>query len=216
MTDLSDMLIKNMREQSRLQPEFSINEMSTIFFLELFQDLVTVEAPYVVASTRNLGSSFILGHAGLGWLGPVVAGSVAVGSQPYLGDSRGAWILKSIDSPNHIFRETFAGSRFKSGNSTCDWVNGSAYFTSGEKLETESIYLGSQPISSIEVELAGSTINYLGIHMSPDGNQSWEACNSASIYPYKPTNTGSNLMVRLTEMGGSMTLLNEFKVTYTL
>jgi len=58
------------------------------------EDTVNIMAASVEINTRSLGSSFILGHPGLGWLGAEVAGSAAVGSQPYLGDSRGAFSLQ--------------------------------------------------------------------------------------------------------------------------
>lgn len=59
------------------------------------KDTITISMGSANLSTRGLGSSFIIGHThGLGWVG-TDAGSIAAGSQPYLGDSRDdSWTLQ--------------------------------------------------------------------------------------------------------------------------
>jgi len=55
------------------------------------QETIAISIGSANIQSRDLGSSFILGHSGgLGWLGSTT-GSIATGSQPYLGDSRGSW-----------------------------------------------------------------------------------------------------------------------------
>jgi len=59
------------------------------------KETITISIGSANLLSRGLGSSFILGHpSGLGWLGST-AGSIAAGSQPYLGDSRGAFVLQN-------------------------------------------------------------------------------------------------------------------------
>lgn len=108
---LAETISDIMKQQDTIQRDMGM-EGSTTFYFNAYQDYVTVTAPYVIENTRTIGSSFILSHPGLGWVGPTVAGSITCGSQPYIGDSRGAWATKSISSPDNTFVETFDGSRF--------------------------------------------------------------------------------------------------------
>jgi len=184
-------------------------------FINMHIEKIKLSQPYTIVSTRTLGSSFILGHPGLGWLG-YNAASVAVGSQPYLGDSRGAWDTKIIHSPNNTFVETFDGSRFKNTSTSASWDNGSCVFTSGEQMITESIYLGSQRLLNIRLTLEGSTYSNLKIEASPDGGTNWEGCSSGSVETYTFQNTGSELKLRFTEIAGGSAILTKYEARYGL
>ena len=183
-------------------------------FVNLHPQTLKLTAPYTIESTRTLGSSFIVGHSGLGWIGYNVA-SVAVGSQPFIGDSRGAWTALRIVSPNNTFVETFDGSRFKDPSTTADWSTGSCVFTSGEKLLTETIYLGSNTLSNIRLTIEGSTYSNLQIEATPDGTN-WEIASSGSAETYTFTNSGSSLKLRFTEINGNEAILTKYEAKYGL
>ena len=110
---LAETISDILKQQDTIQRDMGM-EGSTTFYFNAFQDSFKVTSPYVITSTKTLGSSFVLGHPNTGrcWLGASVAGSIAVGSQPYLGDSRTSWAIRNISSPNNTFVETFDGSRF--------------------------------------------------------------------------------------------------------
>jgi len=64
---------------------------SGVSWFKLREETIAISIGSCNIQSRGLGSSFILGHlGGLGWLGYNVA-SVAAGSQPFLGCSKGAW-----------------------------------------------------------------------------------------------------------------------------
>jgi len=61
---------------------------SGVSWFKLREETIAISIGSCNILTKGLGSSFILGHThGLGWLG-TNAGSITVGSQPYLGDSK--------------------------------------------------------------------------------------------------------------------------------
>lgn len=152
---------------------------SVLTFFTVTRDNVAPTELWTAVSSRGLGSSFILNHVGgLNWLGPEFAGSVAVGSQPYLGDSRGSWAYKSISSPQNSYREYFIGSRFKSGATTATgWGTGSVVFAGGgggltsglsfdgnDYVKLPDAGLGSVSLSGLSIEAwvypMGSTVNF--------------------------------------------------------
>ena len=105
MSDIGRVIGDVIKDTQDISREFSRVGSATYFF-DIFQDSIQPEELYTIQQTRTLGSSFILGHTELGVLGVTTP-------QPYLGDSRGDWVVKGVFSPNDTFKEFFAGSRFK-------------------------------------------------------------------------------------------------------
>ena len=90
---LGKIITDSRKERDRLERLFGEigGPGSGIAWFKVEQDSFRINAASCIISTRGMGSSFTLAHPGFGWLGGVVAASVAAGSQPYLGDSRTAW-----------------------------------------------------------------------------------------------------------------------------
>ena len=103
--ELAKMIADGRKDTEDLKPQFGAAGSVTSFF-NIYQQTIQPEELYTIQNTRTLGSSFILGHTELGVLG-------VASPQPYLGDSRGDWVVKGVFSPNDTFKEFFAGSRFK-------------------------------------------------------------------------------------------------------
>lgn len=213
MTTLGQVIADISRDKDDMKRDFGMAGSITNF-VNFYPQSITITNPYTLVSIRGLGSSFILGHSGLGWIGPPVAGSITCGSQPYLGDSRGSWGIRRIVSFRNVFIETFNGSRFMSGATTADWAVGSLVFTSGERMTTENIYLGAGSLSSIKLDLTGSTYSNLSLEASPDGGDNWENVSAGSVDTYSFVNSGSELQLRFTEDVGEGAILTRFGVRY--
>ena len=77
---------------------------SGVSWFSLREETIAISMGSSNLYTRGLGSSFILGHlGGLGWLG-YNAASVAVGSQPFLGDSKDSWVMQG-SGVNMVFTD---------------------------------------------------------------------------------------------------------------
>jgi hypothetical protein len=95
MSDLANIIAGGIQDTQSIKPEFGMGYTagSIVPFFNIYTSetlSLTIPTGSVKLNTRTLGSSFLLGHPSHGWLG-YSAASVAVGSQPYLGTSYGAW-----------------------------------------------------------------------------------------------------------------------------
>ena len=95
MTDLADIIAGGIQDTQSIKPEFGVgySEGSIIPFFNVYTSealSLVIPTGSVKLNTRTLGSTFILAHPTHGWLG-YNATSVTAGSQPFLGDSKGAW-----------------------------------------------------------------------------------------------------------------------------
>ena len=184
---------------------------SVIFQFNVLQDSIVPRELFIMVRTRGPGSSFILANPGLGWVGPEVAGSVTAGSQPYLGDSRDAFTLKSLTSPENTFIDFFAGSRFESGTTTADWNTGSSalFFLSGNVTETEAVHLGDSNVTQGVLTVAGSTVDNLNLFLAADGS-SFESVTN--LTPHVFTTIGSEVRWKANATGSAR--VDSVKVVY--
>lgn len=101
MSDLADIIAGGIQDTQSIKPEFGMGyvEGSIVPFFNVYTaESFSVYPSKIIQNQRELGSSFILGHQNLGWLG-YLAASVAAGSQPFLGDSKEAWV--NVYNPNY-------------------------------------------------------------------------------------------------------------------
>ena len=183
---LENIIANTRRESDDLRPQLGASA-----FFHIFNNEVTPGNGYVIVSTRGLGSSFILGHGSWGRLG-----TVADGSQPVLGDSRGTWGWLRVEGPDRVFTEYFLGSTFMSGNTTANWAEDGSCTGAGSAV-SNPVYLGSQELGSATLTASGTGGPY---YMAADGTN-WEAVTSATTHTF--SSTGSDLRWKANIQDGS-------------
>jgi hypothetical protein len=182
---LEDIIVDSRRESDDLRPQLG-EAGSIIYYFQLFNEVIKPEDGFTIGLTRNLGSSFILGHTGRGWLGTPPAASIALGSYGLLGDSRGAWVWQRVSSPNNEFTEYFQTDTFKSGVTTGSWAATGSYTGPGSPT-SNPVYLGSSAINNATLFYSGDNTGFL---MTATGSN-WEPVTSG--LSWTPTKSGSDL-----------------------
>ena len=101
-----------------------------------------------------------------------------------------------IQQFQNLYTEDFIDDDFESANTTADWsTTGSADFTAGEIVESESVDYNNGTITTaklISTEVSGD----FDYEMTADGTN-WESVTSGTVHTF--TNTGTDLRWRAPE-----------------
>ena len=152
--------------------------------------------------TRTIGHSFIIGSIINGKIGTNT--DTEDGQQQVIGSAGlGSMTIQSIVNPNDIMIETFNFTTYKdAGNTTATWdtTNEECSFTNGEVAQSLAVYKNT---TKTKATLTLEDNTNLSAEMSMDGGNNWESVTIGTEHTF--TNTGSELLWRLTASGNATT-----------
>jgi hypothetical protein len=155
--------------------------------------------------TESYLDGFFLGNPASGTLGLSL-----------LGDSPTPYEYVTIVCEGNTYIEHFANTLLKGGPTTATWTFRNTSFTSGQLLQTSSIFYdssSSQTVSSAQltVAVASGSFDY---YLSADGGTNWETVTNGVTHSF--SNTGSNLMIKIQENAASTGVINQIVCSYNL
>jgi hypothetical protein len=130
-------------------------------------------------------------------------------------DSSTGWTAEAnnfISQYNNTYIETFFDNDFKSASTTATWDNANKWlsFTAGQIGQSTSIDYNNGTITTAKLTatLSSGTFTY---QLSVDGGSHWETVTNGVSHSF--TNTGTNLMWKITESGASTGKITQIVVS---
>lgn len=191
---------RNIKDQMGALPE----EYTTGIWV--YNELPIIEEGATIFKTDDIsGGGLIWGHPTYGlW-----------GTGEWEAESTNPIVVRVVN-PNNTFIEHFRDTQFKdTTNTTATWntTTFKTTFTSGQIAQTESIFLNNETIYSAKpiIDIDSGSIT---IELSADGGSNWQEFTNNIESNF--TNTGTNLLIKLTENNTSTAEVTQIKVEYIL
>ena len=212
----------SIRDQLGINPD--IIQIPNFNYNQTFQ---IIETP-LVASTKTLGHAWIVGSSSNGLVGANLG--TEAGEQQVGGGAGRVETIVRVVCPNNTYREYFRDTDFKdtSQPNTADWDTTNyrlAMSSSTNKnrayntvATSKSIFLNSQTIfkatvSATETKFDKDIIKYF---LSADSGSNWEECTLNEEHSFSVTGNDLRFRVVFFGNGGSLTYLENIKISYVV
>lgn len=212
---IESIIAGSIKDKNEIKRSIGTRDATTGIFKVLKREELDIKDRYIIVKQRNIYNdthdSFILSHSTNGKLG--TANGVG-GHQIVLGDYRDSWVTQRIVNPSQTYFEWFYDSEFKdAGNTTATWdvTNHKIDFTSGQVAQSTKFVDNNQTI--VSATLTAIYTGTITFQLSADNGSNWETVTENALHNF--THTGTELLWKATESGGSTAQLTELIIKYS-